>query len=136
MSTSKVQVLLSKRLVDVVDGIQKRIDDLKANARAIEFIEAKLGRELAKDQYDIAYPSFEISREELPAIRQAVGRLTVDGKSVPYDYKTKGEIEVTVRAHDKDLSSVRFRYRTKLRDSAKCKVVEQKTTYNTLVCGT
>lgn len=132
---SKVEAFLTKRLMDVVDSVQKRIDDLKANARAIQFIEEKLGRELAQDQYDIAYPNFEIKREELPTLRAAVGRLTVDGKSVPYDYDTKGEIEVTVRAYDEKLRPVRFRYRTKLRAGAKCKVIKSKTVYNTLICG-
>lgn len=130
-----VQEMLSKRLIDVIDATQKRIDELRKTARQIEILEERTEQKFCKSVYDISYPTFEIERKDLPLVRKAVGRLTIDSKTVPCDFDTSNKIEVTVRPHDERMSNLRFRYRTEIKSGSKCQVVEQKTSYKTLVCG-
>lgn len=132
---SKIDELLVKRIMTIVSRTEETFKRLKRNAAAIEKLQELLGKELCSSEYDIDTPYFEINREDLPKVRKAVGRLTVVGKEVAWDYNTTGEIDVKVSPASKEYDFVVFRYRTKLRPSAKCKVVENTSVYRSLVCG-
>ncbi len=129
-----VQVALTKRVMTEVESLHRRIEKLRKTANVIANLEQMLERKFCQDEYSITYPIFEVKREDLPAIRKAVGRLSVERKDVPYDYDTTQTLEVTVKPHDERFNCVSFRYRTPMRSNAKCKVVEQVSKYKTLVC--
>ena len=131
---SQVDAMLMKRIMTVVSRTEESFKRLKRNAAAIAKLEELTGKTFCNSEHDVDTPYFEIKREELPLIRKAVGRLSVMRKEVAWDYNTTGEIEVYIMPSSKDFDFITFRYRSKLRPSAKCKVVESTNTYRSLVC--
>ena len=131
---SQVDAMLMRRIMTVVSRTEESFKRLKRNAAAIAKLEELTGKSFCTSEYDVDTPYFEIKREELPLIRKAVGRLSVIRKEVAWDYDTSNEIEVYIMPSSKDFDFITFRYRSKLRPSAKCKVVETKSTHRALVC--
>ena len=78
--------------------------------------------------------NLSMSREDLPALRKAVGRLKVTGKSVAYDYDRTNELVISVKPENEEFSELSFCYRAQLKGT-RCKVETQVSTYRTLVCS-
>ena len=131
---SMVDAMMVRRIMTVIGRTEENLKRIKRNAAAIIKLEELTGKNFCTSEYDVDNPYFEIQREELPLIRKALGRLSVLRKEVAWDYDTTGEIEVYIMPSSKDFDFITFRYRSKLRSTAKCKVVESTNTYRSLVC--
>ena len=74
-------------------------------------------------KYDYLYvDSMTITRDELPKVRQALGRLKMTGKTTAHDFDSTNEILVSVQPMNKDFPFT-FVYRSKYRAGGKCRVV-------------
>lgn len=115
---------LSRQHAQSVSSLEKRCD-------LIESVENAMGLELIKGSY--IPDTLDISREQLPMLRNAIGKLHVVSKHPAWDFDTSGELNVTVQSVCDKYKELSFRYRTPLRGN-KCRVEKHVTTYNALVC--
>lgn len=116
---------MMKNHADALASLNKKIE-------AIKKVEAA-GLPLVKYSWDIPY-TFHIKRSDLPLLRKVVGRVQVTSTDVPYNYDTTQEVDVTIKPMAEEFSCLRFSYRKPYKGDGKCKVVEQTSTYRTLVC--
>jgi hypothetical protein len=117
--------------------LAERMADLQKYAEQVELFEEVTGLEMVSSQLDLRYGNaLRITRDQLPAIRKAVGRLEVSGKSIAGDFDRTNEVQVSVRPKAEKFNKLEFTYRSKFRNGGKCKVVEQQgSSYKTLVCS-
>ena len=114
----------------------ERLADLEKYAEQIREFEEVSGIEMVQSQWDLRYGnSLRITREQLPMIRKAVGRLVISGKNLAGDFDQTGEVQVSVQPKAEKFNKLEFVYRTKFRNGGKCKVVEQTSKYKSLVCS-
>ncbi len=116
---------LAQRHAEALTELNKRI-------AAIQKVEAG-GLNVVKNRWDIGY-THAIKREDLPLLRKIVGRVAVSNTTVPYDYDTRHEIEVTLRPVADEFKMLSFSYQKPYSGKGKCKVVESTQTYRSLVC--
>lgn len=126
----------------VLDKIESKINDHKQDLErfrnrvdAIRKLE-NVGLDLVKDRWDISNYQYRVTRDQLPLIRKALGRLTMNGKTAAYDFDKTNEIEVTLSPMDKQFSDLRFVYRVKFRKGGKCRIIRSQSQYEnvSLVC--
>lgn len=113
-----------------VESVQEYGKQLEALAGRVETIK------VSDDEWNMRYQNtIRITREQLPELRKAVGRVKVDGKYL-CDSTTDGKhmVNVTVRPVSKEFSALSFCYKAPLRAGGKCKVVETAHISKTLVC--
>lgn len=114
----------------------QRMAEMKEYAEQVELFEEVTGLEFVRSQWDLRYGNtLEVTRDQLPAIRKAVGRLEISGKCIANDFDRTNEVRVTVKPKSDKFKRLEFAYRTKFRNGGKCKVVEQVSTYKSLVCS-
>lgn len=141
----KHSALLEKAKADLVDDYvrsittqadqhTKQLEKMEKIAEQIELIEEAVGRTLVTSSWALRYCNdIKVEKSELPAIRNVVGRLTVDGKMVACDFDKTGDVVVTLKPIRSEFEHLRFCYRTKHRPG-KCRVETHTSTYRTLVC--
>lgn len=117
---------VQKAHTDAMDVLNKRIKMLMMLREA--------GLDLMRNEWAINCWCHDIKREDLMTVRKVFGRLKVTGTDVPYDYKQTGQILVAVKPMKEEFSHITFRYRKPYKGDGKCKIVEQVSTYQTLVC--
>jgi len=121
--------------VEEINKGQREFELLQALACALPLIDVRM--------FDRT--SIIITREQLPLVRAAVGRLRMVGKSLLDSWELSDEerrhggdwIKVTMRPIAGDLKEFSFAYHLPYREGGTCKIVEeplQQTTYRTLVC--
>ncbi len=79
--------------------------------------------------YENPYVSFP--REHLPLIRKTLGRLHVEGKELCDSEKGT----ITVHLSAEQFPGIDFSYERPLGTGCQCRIVEQTSTYKTLVCS-
>lgn len=128
---------VAKALAMVARDMNASINSIQEYAEQVEAFKAVCELPVKEDEYAIRYRSdIAIKREDLPALRKAIGRVTVVGKNVSQYSSEPNTISVTLKPLSSNFSKLRFTYKTKLRNGGKCKIVEQVSTYKTLVCST
>jgi hypothetical protein len=135
--TLSLRDLKEKVQASIAADFASRMAEIKEYTEQVEAFEEVTGLEMVSSQWDLRYGNaMRITREQLPMIRKAVGRLEISGKSVAGDFDTTGEIQVLVRPKTEKFKRLEFIYRSKFRNGGKCKVVEQQGgSYKTLVCS-
>lgn len=135
--TLSLRDLKEKVQANMAADFAQRLAEIEEYAEQVEAFEEVTGLEFVRSQWDLRYGSaLEITRDQLPLIRKAVGRLEISGKSVAGDFDRTNEVRVTVKPKAEKFKRLEFAYRTKFRNGGKCKVVEQQgSSYKTLVCS-
>lgn len=111
----------------------RRVKQLRANARLVAKLALVLpeGAELKiESMWGLEEPTVSFPRELLPKVREAVGRLHVDRKSL----KDPEQGLLTVSLTAERFPGIEFRYDRPLVEGASCKIATQTSTYKTLVC--
>ena len=97
-------------------------------------LEEALGKSLVKNRWQIGY-SLDVTKQDLPAIRKVVGRLTMTGKRLGCETPGKETVIVGLKPMSKEWEALSFEYPVRYRPG-KCKIVEQSGySYKTLVCS-
>ena len=128
--------MLVKAQSDIANDFAGTLQNLKEFYNQVECAESLTGIEFVKNEWALRYrSSFDVTRNQLPALRKALGRLEMSGKDLANDFDKSNEVCVTVKPKAEKFNRLRFVYRTKFRNDGKCKVVEQESTkYKSLVC--
>ena len=126
---------MDRALASVASTLAVRVENIRKYGAQVSALLGEWGDKAPiVTQWDMEFQSsLEISRADLPKVRQICGRLRMNGKHVAGDFDETGEIKVTVRPMSEAFSRLSFTYRTKLRGT-KCHVVETRSSYKSLVC--
>lgn len=137
-----MQEQINSVVAEITEDFTAKIEKVRKYGKQVtRFVEACEAAGVTPPRYsnwDLKYgDSVSISRQQLPAIRKILGRLTVDGKCTAYDFEKSNELLVTVKPVSKDFDQLKFIYRTPYRAGGKCHiktVVSPATSHVTLVC--
>lgn len=140
-----INCTLDRAIAEQKENAKRAVDYARRNARRQMATLRTNGKMLAKlilalppeaklelrSEYSYMEPTVEFDREYLPLIRKCVGRLHVDRKSlVDAD---KGILNIHLKAEK--YPGVEFIYERPLGTGCQCRIVEQTSTYKSLVCS-
>lgn len=126
---AKALALVAKDFSETMGNVQQYAMQLEAFQNVCEDVKVR------DDEYGIRYRSpISVTREDLPKIRKAIGRVKVVYKAVPHDFEKTKEVVVQIKPLAKEFEKLTFQYRTKFRNGGKCRIVKQESTYTTIVC--
>ena len=127
--------LRAEALATIMKDMVKEAEKIERYADQIEKFEAAMDRVFVNTGWDLRYRSgLTIQAEELSTVRKVVGRMKMTGKSLAYDYERSGDVIISLKPCSQEFDALSFNYRRKFRNGGRCKVVEQSSTYQTLVC--
>lgn len=128
---------VAKAIARATNDFTKTVASVKDYAAQLEALSTRVTTiKVVSDEWNLRYQnSIRITRDQLPELRKAVGRVTVDGKYL-CDAQENGKnmVQVTVKPVAKEFSALCFTYKTPLRAGGKCKVVETPYISRSLVC--
>jgi hypothetical protein len=131
--------MLTKEMVAVelmkkVENAEKALKSTRTWCEKCAELEEALGKSLVTNRWQIGY-SLDVTKQDLPAIRKVVGRLTMTGKRLGCDTPGKETVIVGLKPMSKEWEALSFEYPVRYRPG-KCKIVEQSGySYKTLVCS-
>lgn len=142
MSTIDVAVVTAEALAEKARNFAASVEQVKERASQYEAFLSALDdapeeiRALVRiTKYDIMYGgTVSVPRSALTTIRKIVGRMTTNGKSLAWDFKTTNEVVVTLIPVAKEWNRMAFAYRTPYRRGGKCHVETVISTSETLIC--
>ena len=126
--------LMKDRLVRTRAQGQREHAKLRENARTLARLMLALPNEATlriQSVWNYEHPYVSFPRESLPLIRKALGRLHVESKELCDS--EKGTITVHLTAEQ--YPGIDFSYERPLSSGCQCRIVEQTSTYKTLVCS-
>jgi len=92
------------------------------------------GVNVTPSTWDYDGGTFKVDVKELPAIRRALGRLEKAGTQAVDEPRNRTKIWVMLRPCDPQFQHIGFKYMSKLKKGAKCKIMRRRSTYVTMVC--
>jgi hypothetical protein len=113
---------------------RQELAKIRQNARMVARLATVLPQEATLEiaqPWHYEHPRVEFPREALVAVRKAVGRLHVEEKNL--ESAEERTIRITLSAEK--YPGIRFQYVRPLAEGATCQIVEQTSTYKTLVCS-
>jgi len=126
--------MVALELVSKVENAEKALKKTRTWCEKCAELEAELGKSLVNNRWEIGY-SLDVAKEDLPAIRKVVGRLTMTGKRLGCDKPGKETVIVGLKPMSQEWEALRFEYPVRYRPG-KCRIVEQPSgSYKTLVCS-
>jgi hypothetical protein len=126
--------MVALELVSKVESAEKSLKETRTWCEKCAELEAELGKSLVNNRWQIGY-SLDVTKQDLPAIRKVVGRLTMTGKRLGCDTPGKETVIVRLEPMSKDWKMLAFEYPVRYR-AGKCQIVEQSGySYKTLVCS-
>jgi hypothetical protein len=120
---------------DVVNAMNHKVAKVEASYLAYSLLFGE-GVAVEVSRWNLDGGMFEVSVEQLPAIRRALGRLKLVNK-YPVQRKRVRRLWFELRPVDEAFAHLSFRYQTKLPKGAKCRIVSTRSTsnYKSLVCS-
>jgi hypothetical protein len=126
--------MVAVELMRKVEQAEKSLKSTREWCEKCAELEAALGKSLIESRWHIGY-SLDVTKQDLPAIRKVVGRLTMTGKRLGCERVGEETVIVSLKPLAKEWSCLTFEYPVKYRPG-KCQIVEQPvSSYKTLVCS-
>lgn len=126
---------IARMIADVIEEAYTKSQQIRQRAEVLEDLKTA-GIEVENPYGLVRWGYTNVARTDLPRVRKAVGRLSMNGKSCAWNFKETNELEVSLKPVD-TTKPVLFKYRCKFRKGGKCRVIEEvsaPTVYPTLVC--
>lgn len=123
--------MIAAELVQEVECANRNLTRKQRWCEKCQELEAQLGRSLVKSRWDIGC-TIQVDKSELPELRKIVGRFTMLYKTA-IERDGKDMVRVVLEPQIDDWKPLQFCYEIAYRPG-KCKIVEQVSTYKSLVC--
>lgn len=125
--------MVALELVSKVEAAEKALKNTREWCEKCAELEKALDKSLLKHKWQIGW-SIDVTKQDLPAIRKVVGRLTMTGKRLGCEQPGKETVIVGLQPMSKEWSCLKFEYPVRYR-SGKCQIISQPGySYKTLVC--
>jgi len=126
--------MVAVELLNKVESAEKALRRTREWCEKCAKLEEALGKSLVNSRWQIGF-SLDVTKQDLPAIRKVVGRLTMTGKRLGCEKPGKETVIVALKPMSKEWEALSFEYPVRYRPG-KCKIVEQSGySYKTLVCS-
>jgi hypothetical protein len=125
--------MITAAIMNIQAGHVKALEQFNQRVKMLVMLKAE-GIDLMTSEWNLNSWVQRIDRKDLPTLRRLFGRLKVTANEVPYDYAKTQEIVVHVVPMKEEFSNLKFTYRKPYKGDGKCKIVEQVSKYQTLVC--
>lgn len=131
---------MEKDFIEHMEYTRKAMESRKQRLeKTVIFVQEAAGSGLMLPTcYDMSNPVWDLNmdnKDDWRIIHDIVGELENYGVEPATEDLRKRLVYVTLRPVTEDFKHLRFRYQRKLKKDDKCKLVRQKSTYVSMVCG-
>jgi hypothetical protein len=131
MHMQSINESAAKAMAEAAKDFQAALEKIQQTAVVVRELQ-KAGVVVKLGHYSLLWGDIDVQRSDLVSARKALGRLKMTEKSVAGN-ASKGQVAIILQAEAYPL--VGLRYYSDLPKNSKCKIVENSSTYRSLVCS-